>query len=49
VEESPRTASEYGIRGVPALYFYNGGIIADQAVGVLPKQEIEQRLNAMIS
>ena len=47
VDESPRTASNHGIRGVPAFYFYNGGRIVDQAVGALPKSEIERHLNSM--
>jgi thioredoxin 1 len=48
VDESPKTASEHGIRGVPALYFYNRGKIVDQAVGALPKAEIERRLNTIV-
>ncbi|MBP1746747.1 MAG: Thioredoxin [Deltaproteobacteria bacterium] len=48
MDESPRTASEHGVRGVPALYFYNRGKIVDQAVGALPKAEIERRLNAIV-
>jgi len=48
VDESPRIASEHGIRGVPALYLYNRGTIVDKAVGVLPKMEIERRLNALV-
>ena len=47
VDSSPRTASQHGIKGVPALYFYKNGSIVDQAVGALPKQEIERRLRAM--
>lgn len=47
MDESPRIVSEYGIRGVPALYFYNRGNIVDKAVGVLPKTEIERRLNTL--
>ncbi len=48
VDESPRTANEHAIRGVPAIYFYNRGAVADKAVGALPKGEIERRLNALV-
>ncbi|MBA4419183.1 MAG: hypothetical protein C0392_14940 [Syntrophus sp. (in: bacteria)] len=49
VDASPQTASQHGIRGVPAIYFYNRGDIFDKAVGALPKGEIERRLQALIS
>ncbi len=49
VDESPRTASQHGIRGVPALYFYRNGSIVDKVVGALPKNEIERRLNSIAS
>jgi thioredoxin 2 len=49
VDEAQRTALQHNIRGVPALFFYNRGGISDQAVGALPRQEIERRLNAIIS
>jgi thioredoxin 1 len=45
VDDSPRTSAEHVIRGVPAFYFYKKGKITDQAVGALPRQEIERRLN----
>ena len=48
MDESPRTASEHGVRGVPALYFYSRGKIVAQAVGALSKAEIERRLNAIV-
>jgi thioredoxin-like negative regulator of GroEL len=48
VDEAQRTASQHSIRGVPALFFYNRGSIVDQAVGALPRQEIERRINAIL-
>jgi thioredoxin 1 len=48
VDESPGTASKHSIRGVPALYFYNEGKIIEQAVGALPKEEIERHLKAIV-
>jgi len=47
VDNSPQTASRHNIRGVPALYFYKNGSVVDQAVGALPKNEIERRLRAL--
>lgn len=48
VDNAPRTASRYGIRGVPAIYFMRSGEVFDQAVGALSKSEIERRLKALI-
>jgi thioredoxin 1 len=47
VDESPRTAGNHGVRGVPAFSFYLNGNIVDQAVGAIPKGEIERRLQAL--
>jgi thioredoxin 1 len=47
VDESPRTAGQHSIRGVPAIYFYNRGVVVDKAIGALPKAEIERRLNSL--
>jgi thioredoxin-like negative regulator of GroEL len=49
VDASPQTASQHGIRGVPAIYFYDRGNIFDKAIGALPKGEIERRVQALIS
>ena len=47
VDNSPKTASRHAIRGVPALFFYKNGKVVDQAVGALPKGELERRLKAL--
>jgi hypothetical protein len=33
---------------VPALFFYNNGKVVDRAVGALPREEIERRLNVLL-
>lgn len=47
VDKSPGIASRHGVKGVPALYFYKDGKIVDQAVGALPRNELERRLNSL--
>ena len=49
MDASPQTASQHNIRGVPAIYFYDRGNIFDNAVGALPKSEIERRIQALIT
>jgi thioredoxin-like negative regulator of GroEL len=48
VDRNHATASQFGIRGVPALFFYKNGKLADQVSGALPKPEIERRLRTIL-
>lgn len=48
VDKAPVTASQHAVRGVPALFFYKRGAVVDQAVGALPKAEIERRLTMLL-
>jgi thioredoxin 1 len=41
------TASQFKVNGVPALFFYKSGSLADQVSGALPKAEIERRLQML--
>lgn len=40
VDEEPEIATEYGIMSIPTLFLFKGGEIAQQIVGVRPKQQI---------
>jgi thioredoxin 1 len=40
VDESPKTPSKYGIRGIPTLLFFKGGALKESLVGALPKDKI---------
>lgn len=42
IDDSPGTASKYGIRGVPTLYMFKAGSVVGQQVGVAPKATIQQ-------
>jgi len=44
VEESPKTASQYGIMSVPTLVFFRKGKISEQLVGVLNKAQIKRKI-----
>jgi len=48
VDRNNATASQFGIRGVPSLFFYKNGRLADQVSGALPKAEIERRLRTIL-
>lgn len=44
VDENPRTAQQYQIMGIPALYIFKRGKVVDQMVGVQPANVLQQRL-----
>lgn len=45
VDENPRTAAQFKIRSIPTLLIFRNGNLADQIIGVQPKQAIAARLN----
>jgi thioredoxin 1 len=47
-DDSPATAQQFGIMSIPTLLFFKEGKLADKIVGVVPKQEIEKRLNKLL-
>ena len=42
VDESPKTASKYGVMSIPTLMIFKGGEMASRQVGAAPKQKLEQ-------
>ena len=42
VDYNQQVAMTYGIRGIPALLVFNGGTVANQIVGAVPKNNITQ-------
>ena len=48
VDQNGATPSRYGIRGIPTLLFFKGGKIADQVVGYVPQDVIEEKVKKLI-
>lgn len=48
VDQNGATPSRYGIRGIPALLFFKGGKVADQIVGYVPDEVIEEKVQKVI-
>ena len=48
VEANPHTADRYGIKGIPTLILFDGGIEQERLVNVVRRKAIEERLGITI-
>ncbi len=44
IDESPESASKYGISSIPTIMIFNGGEVADRFVGVQPKKRLQDAI-----
>ncbi len=48
VDAYPHLVAQYGIRSIPTLLVFKDGQVVDQAIGVVPKQVLTEKLNASV-
>jgi thioredoxin 1 len=48
VDESPLTATKYGIQSIPTLMIFKDGQLASRQIGAKPKQALEQWITAAV-
>jgi thioredoxin 1 len=48
VDEEQAIATQYGIRSIPTLLFFQGGKVVDQLVGAAPKQTLASKLTSLV-
>jgi thioredoxin 1 len=48
VDESPKTASKYGVMSIPTLMIFKGGEMASRQVGAAPKQKLQQWITSAV-
>lgn len=48
VDESPQTASKYGVMSIPTLMIFKGGEMASRQVGAAPKQKLQQWISTAV-
>ncbi len=49
VDESPRTAMDYGVMSIPTLGFFRDGRLAQRVVGYLPQDALRRKVQAFLS
>jgi thioredoxin 1 len=47
VDDAPEVSSQFGIRSIPTLMYFQGGVKKDQSIGVSSKSEILSKLAAL--
>lgn len=48
IDNNPQTASKYGVMSIPTIFFVKNGEIADTQVGLLPKDMLKSKIDALI-
>ena len=49
VDENPQTASRFGIMSIPTLLVFQGGEVARQIVGFMPKRQLQAKIADLLS
>jgi thioredoxin 1 len=49
VDDSPKTTQKFQIDAIPRLLFFKGGKLVDSTVGLLSKEELAGRLDALVA
>jgi thioredoxin 1 len=47
VDENQGLAQKYNVRAIPTILFFKDGEVKDQAVGLLPKAELQNKAQAL--
>jgi thioredoxin 1 len=46
VDNNPNISSMFGIRNIPTILYFKGGVVVDKQVGAVPKAQMAAKLEA---
>ena len=49
VDDHPAVAQRYGITGIPALLFFEGGRVVETVVGAVPKSALQKKVDEVLA
>ena len=49
VDDNPQTPARYGVRGIPNLILFKGGVVQEQIVGAVPKSRLSQAIATAVA
>ena len=48
IDANPEVASQYDVRSIPTLLYFKDGKVVDRSIGVVPKEELADKLNSLL-
>ena len=48
IDQSQEVAIQYGVKSIPTLLLFKDGEVVDTIIGAVPKEEIKQKLDALL-
>ena len=48
VDSNPAVATRFGIRNIPTVLFFKGGVVADKQIGAVSKSNYAAKLDALL-
>jgi thioredoxin 1 len=49
VDTNPEVSAKFGIRSIPTLLVFKGGVVVDKQIGAVPKAVLSQKLDAQLA
>ena len=45
IDEGQNTATKYGVMSIPTIMFFKNGVVCDQVVGALSKEQLKKKIH----
>ena len=48
VDNNPGVTAQFGVRNIPTILFFKGGVVVDKQVGAVPKSVLQGKLEKLL-